>query len=301
MLGFIISLLPFTFIKDYSFINKKHKYLSIVLYDLLILVLCMVITKDFTLISISKNILGLLLSYKVILDIIDNKIDRSKFNKLLFIFLLYIGGSLLISIVMVSYVKIMGYNIESIPDNIQVVFELLLQIILTIILSIIYRKDLVKDFKEFKKNYTKYLTNSLKIFILADILSIIINLIITKVTGLASSTNENIVQDLIANSPIISLISMGFLAPYVEELVFRKSHYDVFKYNKNLFIIASAVTFGFAHVLSSATTLAEYSFVISYMVLGGALAKCYADSDNFFPGFTIHMLNNVILILISII
>lgn len=300
MLGFIISLLPFTFLKDTSFISKKNKYISVIIYDVLILLLCMVINKDFSLISIGKNIIGLLLSYKLIIDLIDGKLDKKKLTKIFIVFLIYLGGTLLVSIILGVYAGRMGYEPEKIPANTQIVFELILQGILATILGIMYKDSLVKDFKEFKKNYLKYLVKALGTFLVAFVLSLIVSSIINILTGLKNSTNEEIVQSYIANSPIISLISMGLFAPFVEEIVFRKTHYDAFKYNKVLFIIASAVSFGMAHVLFSATTLAEYSFVISYMILGGALAKCFADSDNYFPGFIVHMLNNVVLVIISI-
>ena len=301
MLGFIISLLPFIFIKDYSFIDKKKKNLYVIIYDLFILILCTVVYRSFKLSSILTNLLGLALSYKVIIDLIDGKLEKKKFNRILLGLLLFFGGSLILGVLYGMYLGWKHIPVEEAPTILNLIVECLNQFILIILFGLLYKGDLIKDFKDFKKNYSKYLRKSIPMFICAVLISEVITLILAHFTGLDTSVNEELIQGYIGSSVIISLISMGLFAPAIEELIFRKTFYDAFKYNKVLFIIASGIAFGFAHVLFSATTFNEYLFVINYILLGCALAKSYADSDNFFTSFTLHLLNNVVAVILSII
>lgn len=300
MISFLISILPCLFIKDYSFIDKKHKKLYIGLYLLFIFLACSFVYSKLELVSTITNLIGVLLSYKLVLDIVNGDLDKNKLLKIFLIIVIYLGVSLILGTLLGFYAGYKNIPIDNISEKANVVLELLSQLILVIIFTLMYKKDLIKDFKDFKKNYSKYLPKAIGTFLVALVISELINIVLILVTGLKTSVNEEIVQGLIQVAPVLSIISMGFFAPFVEEIVFRKSHYEAFKYNKNLFIIASAISFGLAHVIFSATTLSEWAFGISYIILGGALAKCYADSDNFFTSFIVHMLNNIVVILISI-
>ena len=95
------------------------------------------------------------------------------------------------------------------------------------------------------------------------------------------------------------VIIAGFIAPFNEEIVFRKTLKDVFK-NKWVFAFLSFLLFGGAHVIGEATTLIDYLYIIPYGALGGAFALAYHDTDTIFTSLTLHMVHNLVLSLLSI-
>lgn len=86
-----------------------------------------------------------------------------------------------------------------------------------------------------------------------------------------------------------------FLAPFVEEIVFRKAVFGFFeKISVPLAILASGLLFGFIHVLSG-----DYVQLIAYGSLGLVLAYTYYKSNkNIIAVITIHMIYNLIITLV---
>ena len=76
---------------------------------------------------------------------------------------------------------------------------------------------------------------AIKCWFIGLIVMVVSNLIINFFVTQAKAGNEESVQTLISAAKFLSVITMGILAPMVEELVFRKAFRDVFK--KELFSI----------------------------------------------------------------
>ena len=107
---------------------------------------------------------------------------------------------------------------------------------------------------------------------------IIINFILITVFKSNGANNENAVQELIKISPWIMGIDICLIAPFNEELVFRKAIKDIIK-NKYLFVFLSFLIFGGAHVVSSAKTLVDCLYIFPYGVLGAVFAIAYYKTD----------------------
>ena len=114
----------------------------------------------------------------------------------------------------------------------------------------------------------------------------------------STSRNEEIVQSMINTSPLLMFINACLLAPFIEEMVFRKGFKDCFT-NKYLFIILSSLSFGLLHVVS-ADSLGTFLFFIPYSLLGSSLAYMDYKSDSVIPSIIFHTLHNSFLVLISI-
>ena len=103
---------------------------------------------------------------------------------------------------------------------------------------------------------------------------------------------------MISALPWAMLIDAGLLAPFTEEIVFRKSFRNVFGKGK-LFVLLSGLVFGGLHVIS-ATNPIGYLYIIPYSCLGIAFALMYNKTDSIYASIFMHMFHNTVLTLLSI-
>ena len=191
----------------------------------------------------------------------------------------------------------MGGVIEKLSITQTMYFLLAKYFILIIIFIFAYHKYLKEKWFDFLKNFKKYFKISFKNWLMGFFIMIASNIIInTLITGLGK--NENMVQSFIAETPAIAFIITTFLAPFIEEMVFRKSLKDCFK-NKTIYMITSALLFGLIHCLTS-NNLYEYLLIIPYGALGFMFAKTNWETDNVYSSILMHMLHNGILTLLAI-
>ena len=99
---------------------------------------------------------------------------------------------------------------------------------------------------------------------------------------------------------------MGFqlviYAPFVEEIIFRKSIRD-FVSNKWVYAVLSGFIFGGLHVLTSITDITSLLYLIPYCSLGFVFALLYTKSNNIFSSIMVHAIHNslaLVLYLVSI-
>ena len=165
--------------------------------------------------------------------------------------------------------------------------------ILTSIVLIMVYKDLFKNkFNDFKSNYKKYFSLIFKYWLVGLVFMIITNTIISSITK-NIAINEQGNRTLLNSLPLYSIISTIFLAPISEEITFRASIREIFK-EKNLYCIASALLFGFAHVMFNG----DYLFIIPYASLAFFIAKAYYETDNILVNMLMHSLHNTFCLII---
>ena len=193
---------------------------------------------------------------------------------------------------------ILGFNYNHFSTKTKLLLMFLKYIIFIIIILIRYRKYIVDKWKDFWKNKKKYSSIAFKWWAIGFCLMIIINRILdTIVQGVGA--NEEAVQSLLDNEPILALIAITLFAPIVEEFIYRKSLQDCFN-NKNLYIIVSGLIFGLIHVIGSPNPL-DYLFIISYGLFGACFAKILSETDNIYSTIMVHMFHNGILSILSIV
>lgn len=196
-------------------------------------------------------------------------------------------------------VILLNINVKTMSYKTAVVLSTFSSIVTFFIFFLIYRKDLKKDFKDFWKNKENYMDTGIRCWIIGLLIMFASNIILNYLLKAGGAANEKTVQTMIKTLPILMIIDAGFIAPFNEEIVFRKTLKDIFK-NKWLFIILSFLLFGGVHVISSAKTILDYLYIIPYGALGAAFAYSYYKTNNLFTSITLHMFHNIILILISI-
>ena len=196
-------------------------------------------------------------------------------------------------------VFIFNVDVSNISGSTNVLLSAFSSFILAIILFFAYKNDIKTEFKKFRTTLSNNLDIGLRYWFFGVAAMMAFNVIINIIFKSGTAGNEQAVQSMIGSLPWIMLINAGFLAPWNEEIVFRKSLKDVFT-NKWLFALVSGLLFGLAHVLGNTQVWSDWLFILPYGSLGVAFALAYYDSDTMFTPITFHMIHNIALVLISI-
>lgn len=206
------------------------------------------------------------------------------------------------------YAKMIGIDIIykneeiilNISDDLSLFLKLLADITFGAMLIIFYRKTIAKDFKEFIHKFGEISDIAIKYWVIGLAIMATSNILIAKFTSLEMATNQESVNNIITSSPILALIITTFCAPFIEELVFRKSFKDAVP-SKWPFILTSGIVFGAIHVISTlSTSLLGLLYLIPYCSLGICFGIIYYKTDNIFSTIFIHMIHNGALVLLYI-
>ena len=163
-------------------------------------------------------------------------------------------------------IKLFHLDVHSLSDTENVILSTFSSIVVVLILIAIYWKELKKDFSSYRKNIMENLDIGIKYWMSGLAIMMISNLIITFVFKAGGANNEELVQNMIHSLPWLMVIDAGILAPFNEEMVFRKTLKDIFN-QKWIFVICSFLLFGGAHVINNATNILDYLYIIPYGAL----------------------------------
>ena len=151
----------------------------------------------------------------------------------------------------------------------------------------------LKTIKSFKKEYIKYIA---KYWVIGLVLLLITNYIVIYING-GIAPNEAANREQIYAMPFYSIASMCFIAPFLEELLFRYN----FKYitNKYVYVILTGIVFALMHVIFSLSEVSELLYIIPYSMLGFALGMIYKKcDDNLYSTIFTHMLHNTFTVIV---
>ena len=223
------------------------------------------------------------------------KDDYKPLIKLSLVLLLFYTSSLF------SIIPIYLFNIDinNCSTTLYNILRILPNIGQALVLFFMYRNEIVDDFKKFINNFGKYSDIAIKYWIIGFIIMFISNMIIANITPSKIATNEEGVREIIKAIPLISVVILGFVAPFSEEIIFRKSFKDVIK-TKWVFILTSGIVFGLLHVITSFDYLYDLLYIIPYSSLGIAFALIYYRTNNVFSSIFVHALHNTILVILNI-
>ena len=167
------------------------------------------------------------------------------------------------------------------------------------ILYVIYSDYLEEKFKDFKKNFGKYTDIAIKSWVIGLIIMFVCNALIVKFSPSKEAINEQNVQQIIQNTPLMAFIMTSIFAPFNEEMIFRKALKDTTNDNM-IYILLSALIFGYLHVTNS-NSLYDFLYIIPYGALGAAFAYINVKTDNVYSSILVHFVHNSILTIFSII
>ncbi len=200
-------------------------------------------------------------------------------GKAFLIFVLYI----LLSVYMEVTFKICFNSSNLLVSNLSLILS---NIFLLLVISLFFLPTIIEDFKNINK---EALSLSYKNWLKGLVIMYISNIIIVLITK-DIATNESYNRDLLFDMPIYAITVMVFVAPLIEELIFRLSIKDLFK-NKWVYATVSGLIFGLMH-LTTATNLLELLYVIPYGSLGFFFAKSVYETDNIWSSMITHMSHN---------
>lgn len=218
-----------------------------------------------------------------------------KIGNFIGIFLLFYLSSL-IYLIPLGIFKI-SYNSLTIFE--QSALMLCSNLFVATILYVIYSDYLEKKFKDFKKNFGKYTDIAIKSWVIGLIIMFVCNALIVKFSPSKEAINEQNVQQIIQNTPLMAFIMTSIFAPFNEEMIFRKALKDTTNDNM-IYILLSALIFGYLHVTNS-NSLYDFLYIIPYGALGAAFAYINVKTDNVYSSILVHFVHNSILTIFSII
>lgn len=183
--------------------------------------------------------------------------------------------------------------------------NILTYILLGLMVAIVLKEDLINDakeiIKEIKTNHIKHvLKKAFMFFGIFYLLNICLNFLligIETISGFSdSSKNQEFLELAIQYHPFLIAAATIVLAPLIEELIFRKCCFGLFK-NKNRGLIVSSLIFGVIHIISSfgfGYNILEICIItLPYIASGLILGYIYMKSNYniYYPVF-VHMLSN---------
>lgn len=209
------------------------------------------------------------------------------FSVLLFVFLTF-------EIVFLFF----GYDFNNLTLNERYIMIFSKYLVIILFFVIYYQKYLKEKWFDFIKNFKKYFIISFKDWFTGFIIMYFSNNIIMRIIG-SIGENEKTVQSLISSTPLLAFVLTTLLAPFIEEMLFRKSLQDCFR-NKLFFMIMSGLLFGLVHVLGADNYL-EYLLIISYGALGFMFAHTLTKTNNIYCTIMMHAIHNGLLTIIAIV
>lgn len=180
------------------------------------------------------------------------------------------------------------------------VYTILIEILTILFIFLLFKKEIVHMWKDFYENRDKYFKKYFKYWFLILVLMAFSNGIITLINKSEISNNQEAINDMFERLPIYTYILSVFLAPIIEELVFRLCFMKIFN-NKYLYIILSGVIFGLFHIIGSFESAYDFLFLVPYSIPGLIFAYILYDSKNIFNTIWLHFVHNGISMLASII
>lgn len=213
----------------------------------------------------------------------------------LFAILIYFTYSYL----QLGILEILHVDYQTMSLSLKVIYLIVTDIIEMLLLLFLFRKKLKEDIKDLKENHDTYFKTYFKYWLLALGIMMISNLVIMLITENQTSGNEEAVRSLITKSPIYAYFSSVIFAPFVEELIFRRSIRNIIPID-SLFIIVSGFIFGGLHIITGYSGPLDLLYLIPYCAPGLIFAYILTKTDNVLVSTAIHFMHNGIMVSLQI-
>lgn len=172
---------------------------------------------------------------------------------------------------------IFDIDIKNISSNLFHLYQISTEIIFIAILILIYKDDFKKYINNFKKHNKDYLKIAVDYWLVGVAIMIASNFIISRYSPISLPENEQAVREALKGNPILVVISIIATAPLLEEILFRKTLFDLNK-NKDVFIVMSGLLFGAFHIIFIGESIYSWLYIIPYTALGIAFAAAYVKT-----------------------
>ena len=168
---------------------------------------------------------------------------------------------------------------------------IVIYIVIFVMVLLLNVRELKEQFIIFYRNIKVYIPYIIKKYFKMLGLMLIVAVPVVLINNGNTSNNQETINGMFNELPIVTLLLTSLYAPFVEETLFRFNLSKLIS-NKKLFIILSGFIFGFLHVVGQASNIKEFLYVFQYSVLGIYLAKTYKESNNIFVTISMHFMQN---------
>lgn len=172
--------------------------------------------------------------------------------------------------------------------------KLVIDLCLLVFVVYVYQDDFKNALRKTKKHFGKFIGIVFLFWLISSVATALINMGIKAVFDIMPTNNEAQLQ-MLKSTPAYLLFSMLIFSPLVEELSLTKSFRVILK-NKALYLILSSFVCGFLYVAFSSNTV-SYVFLISYFIQAFIWALAYLKSDNILVPVSIHLLQNILVLI----
>ncbi|MCF7930338.1 MAG: CPBP family intramembrane metalloprotease [Acholeplasmataceae bacterium] len=160
--------------------------------------------------------------------------------------------------------------------------------------------DFVGDFNEFKVRGIRWIPMiaiGYVYIIIGNVFSNYASNFLSNIFGIAQSEAVNqitIMRSLNSSGAIFMILSAVVMGPIVEELIFRKSIFGLFK-NDKFALVVSSIIFGSIHLIGEASILEALVNGLSYFTMGFVFGFIYLQNNkNIIAPISVHILSNLI-------
>ncbi|MCM1371231.1 MAG: CPBP family intramembrane metalloprotease [Clostridium sp.] len=282
-------------------IDIKKNYFNFALIGGILLYLILFVLKDliFSFANIEyKSFLPIDIIYQVLiisLSLIYILVNKDKQNSKEILINLLIGFLSICIYFILSSIEVYALSFFNITSNssqiVKSISLIICSIIIMLLLIIVNKKSLKKDIQDIRKNHKKYFSKYIKYWFFAVLVMMFSNVIIGIISNGGIANNEESIRETFKIAPIYIYFSTIIFAPFVEEIVFRRSLKNIIP-SKWAFIITSGIIFGGLHVISSITSLTDVLYIIPYSCCGLAFAYILYETDNVLVSTGLHFLHN---------
>lgn len=192
-------------------------------------------------------------------------------------------------------------RLNKIAATINAICNLVIYIVMFIPLVIVGWNYLTEDFSEYKNNQKPRIIQSLLFGLLFTGVVYLVDLLVSKV---GTSNNQEVIEDMFSYKSLIfpMVLSVVVFGPVVEELIFRKAIFNLFK-NKHWIIpiIVSSLLFALPHMLSTnnVSAIKWLVLLVPYLISGLMLGVIYKISnENIFVTIIAHIVNNIFAVIL---
>lgn len=217
----------------------------------------------------------------------------------------FIGTSVILIYLLASnycheIINLLGIDYYNLNITLKSICLALYETILLLIIIYILFKDFVPNLKTFLQNNISYFKKYIKYWFIMLVLMICSNLIISTFFTNSIADNQEIILETLKVAPLYTFYVTVFIAPFLEELVFRMAFRKLLPYSNKLFILFSGLIFGALHVVTNLENLVDLLYIIPYSIPGFIFAYVYTKSKNIMVPISLHFLHNGIMMSLQI-
>lgn len=211
-------------------------------------------------------------------------------------FVVYFG----ISLFEEPFLTLFGLHLDQLSAGVKIFYMVVCNLLLLASMMLLFHEKLERDFKDLLKHHKEYYGEYFKYWLIALAIMMISNMILSSIANGQLPNNEQAIRDAFGINPFYVYFSAVFLAPVVEELLFRQGIRNLIP-NKIAFILVSGIVFGGMHVVLSMTSGFDLLYLIPYCTPGIVFAYMLAKTDNIFVSMGFHFMHNGILMALQFI